>query len=102
MNKQGQIVNGKVVGGIEWTKTILPDGTERQGYTWNPVAGCKHACRWTMPDGSVAVCYAETVAEKVAGSAYPHGFSHHYWHPKRLNEPLGLKEPAKIFMDSMS
>ena len=36
MNKQGKLVNGKVVGGIEWVKTVLPDGTERQGYTWNP------------------------------------------------------------------
>lgn len=88
MNKQYKSPDSR---GIEWTD-----------YTWNPVAGCRHACRWTMPDGSVAICYAETVAERVAGSAYPNGFTHHYWHPKRLNEPLGLKEPAKIFMDSMS
>lgn len=84
MNKQGPKA-------IEWTD-----------YTWNPVGGCPHQCRWKMPDGTTAVCYAETVAEKVAVSSYPHGFNHHYWHPERLDEPLKLKEPAKIFLDSMS
>lgn len=84
MNKQGP-------NGIEWTD-----------YTWNPVGGCPHGCRWTMPDGEVAVCYAETVAEGVASASYPQGFAHHYWHPERLDEPLKLKEPSKIFLDSMS
>jgi protein gp37 len=102
MNKQGKLVDNKVLGGIEWVKTFLPDGTERQGYTWNPVGGCQHACRWQMPDGTIAQCYAETVAERVAQSAYPHGFEHHYWNPKTLNKPLSIKAPAKIFMDSMS
>jgi protein gp37 len=55
-----------------------------------------------MPDGSIAACYAEGVAERVAQSAYPHGFAHHYWHPARLEEPLRLKQPARIFLDSMS
>jgi protein gp37 len=77
--------------GIEWTD-----------YTWNPVGGCQHACRWQMPDGSVAVCYAETVAERLATSAYPDGFAHHYWRPEILQEPLKVKQPAKIFLDSMS
>lgn len=102
MNKQGRLENGKVVGGIEWTKTILPDGTERQGFTWNVIRGCQHGCRWTMPDGSIAECYAETIAERVAQRAYPHGFEHHYWHPEALDEPLKLKTPSKIFLDSMS
>lgn len=103
MNKQGKIVDGKVVGGIEWTKTVLPDGTESQGYTWNPVGGCKHACRWTMPDGSIAICYAESTANTMRSDKfYPDGFEHHYWHPDRLDEPLKLKKPAKIFLDSMS
>jgi protein gp37 len=77
--------------GIEWTD-----------YTHNPIAGCQHGCRWTMPDGSVAECYAETVAERVAGSAYPHGFEHHYWHPRLLDDPLRLKRPARIFIGSMA
>ncbi len=77
--------------GIEWTD-----------YTFNPIGGCKHACRWTMPDGSIAKCYAEEVAEGVAQSAYPHGFQHHYWKPDTLTAPANLKKPAKIFIDSMS
>lgn len=89
--------------GIEWTRIKdNPDAEARTGYTWNPVAGCKHGCRWTMPDGQVAICYAETVAEGVAKHAYQHGFEHHYWHPDKLDEPLKVKRPAGIFMDSMS
>lgn len=106
MNKQGKIVNGKVVGGIEWTKTVLPDGTEQRGYTWNPIGGCAHACRWIMPrkDGKevIAECYAENVAEGVAGKAYPQGFAHHYWHPELLNKPFNQKTPSRIFMGSMA
>lgn len=103
MNKQGKLIDGKVVGGIEWTKTVLPDGTEQQGYTWNPVGGCRHACRWTMPDGSEAICYAEAQAERHRSDRfYPYGFEHHYWHPERLDAPLKVKEPARIFLDSMS
>jgi len=55
-----------------------------------------------MPDGSIAECYAETIAERVAQRAYPNGFEHHYWNPNILDEPLKLKEPARIFLDSMS
>jgi len=106
MNKQGKLVkdNGKtkVVDGIEWTKTVLPDGNERQGYTSNPVAGCQHKCRWQMPDGSIAICYAEEVANGIASANYPNGFESHYWFPERLQEPFSLKEPARIFIDSMS
>ena len=88
MNKQKKSDSQR---GIEWTD-----------YTWNPIGGCKHACRWTMPDGTVARCYAEAVAEGVARHAYPEGFAHHYWNPSKLDEPLKLKTPAKIFLDSMS
>lgn len=102
MNKQGKLVNGRVVGGIEWVKTMLPDGTERQGYTVNPVGGCRHACRWKMPDGTIAECYAETTAQGAARDAYPHGFAHHYWRPDALKEILNQKTPARIFADSMS
>jgi protein gp37 len=55
-----------------------------------------------MPDGSVARCYAEAIAEGVAQNAYPHGFAHHYWRPSALDEPLKLKAGARIFLDSMS
>lgn len=91
MNKQAKYKNGQLVGrGIEWTD-----------FTWNPIGGCKHGCRWEMPDGSIAICYAEEVAKKF-NTTYPHGFEYHYWHPERLDEPLKLKEPARIFLDSMS
>jgi protein gp37 len=87
-DKQGNITKRL----IEWTD-----------WTWNPVAGCPHACRWSMPDGTVAICYAEKTAESYpAMNHYPAGFDHHYWHPHRLEEPLKVKEPAKIFLDSMS
>lgn len=61
-----------------------------------------HRCRWEMPDGSIAECYAETTAERVAQAAYPEGFEHHYWRPELLKEPLKQKKPSKIFLDSMS
>ena len=102
MNVQGRLADGKVVGGIEWTKTVLPDGSERRGYTWNPVGGCLHDCHWVMADGSVAQCYAKTVAEGVARSAYAEGFEAHYWHPGRLEAPLKVSQPVRIFLDSMS
>jgi protein gp37 len=54
-----------------------------------------------MPDGSIATCYAEDVAKKFR-RAYPQGFEHHYFRPRKLKDPLKVKEPSKIFMDSMS
>jgi len=87
MNKQ----RTKTGRGIEWTD-----------FPWNRVGGCPHDCRWEMPDGSIAGCYAKAVAEGVARAAYPEGFEHHYWHPHRLEEPLKLKTPGRIFLDSMS
>ncbi len=95
MNKQGP-------NGIEWLNYKRSDGTTRYGYTWNPIAGCNHGCRWEMPDGTTAICYAELIASRVAQAHYPHGFAHHYWHPERLPEPLKVKEPAHIFPDSMA
>lgn len=88
MNKQAKSATKR---GIEWTE-----------YTWNPVGGCQHGCRWEMPDGTIAECYAETVAERVAQSSYPNGFEYHYWRPELLNEPLALAKPSRIFLDSMS
>lgn len=88
MNKQQKPSGSR---GIEWTD-----------YTWNPVQGCQHGCKWTMPDGSVAECYAETIAKRVAQKSYPHGFEHHYWSPYKLQEPQKLQEPSRIFLDSMS
>jgi protein gp37 len=88
MNKQAKSPSKR---GIEWTD-----------YTWNPVGGCLHGCRWEMPDGTIAECYAEIVAERVAQSAYPSGFEHHYWRPEQLEKPLSVAKPSRIFIDSMS
>ncbi len=77
--------------GIEWTDRTV-----------NSTGGCKHRCRWQMPDGSVAVCYAETVAENLAQAAYPHGFEHHYWRPHLLEALKAGREPELRFVDSMS
>jgi protein gp37 len=79
--------NGILIsGGIEWTDA-----------TWNVIRGCPQKCKWVMPNGKIAKCYAETCAEGVASRAYPNGFEFHYWHPERLEEPLKEKEPLKIF-----
>lgn len=92
MNKQLKIKNGKVVGrGIEWCDL-----------TWNYLGGCEHRCAWDMPNGERAICYAKDVALGVAQPFYPHGFEHHYTHPDRLDEPFRAKQPARIFVDSMS
>lgn len=77
--------------GIEWTD-----------YTHNPIAGCFHRCRWQMPDGTTAVCYAEDVAGSIASPAYPEGFEHHYWKPAKLQAPRNLKTPSRIFIGSMA
>lgn len=102
MNLQGKLNNGKVTGGIEWTKTVNPDGTETRGATSNPVKGCKHRCRWQMPDGTITICYAENVANGVAQSSYPNGFEYHYWQPAELDKWIADKKPKRIFWDSMS
>lgn len=92
MNQQFEIKGGKKVNNrIEWCD-----------FSWNPIGGCQHACRWQMPDGQVAICYAEEVAEGLAQKAYADGFASHYWRPHMLKEPARVKWPARIFMDSMS
>jgi len=78
--------------GISWTD-----------YTHNVIGGCKHGCRWEMPDGDIAVCYAETTAQRFpASNAYKEGFDHHYWRPHMLQQPRRIKEPSFIFADSMA
>jgi protein gp37 len=92
----------KAPGGIEWTRIPRPDGTLRKGYTWNPLTGCLHGCAWRMPDGRQAECYAKTVAERLATSAYPGGFATVRFHADRLDAPLTLTEPSGIFAGSMT
>lgn len=55
-----------------------------------------------MPDGKIAECYAENVAEGIASPTYPLGFKNHYWKPQLLSEPARMKERAGIFVGSMA
>lgn len=96
MNRQGTIENQN--GGIEWTHIFGP----RTGWTSNPVKGCQHACRWRMPDGKLAICYAETTAERFPGKWYAKGFGTISFDPTELEAIRKLKAPAGIFIDSMS
>jgi protein gp37 len=85
--------------GIEWTNVHGPN----TGYTWNVIQGCRHDCHWKMPDGTIAECYAKTIADKFRSPSFMvGGFEHHYYHPDRLDEPLKLQKPAGIFLDSFS
>lgn len=61
---------------IEWTD-----------YTWNPITGCLHGCWY---------CYAKKLFTRFGRSFEP------IFHPERLNEPLELKIPSKIFCCSVS
>ena len=87
-------------GGIEWCRIVLSDGTVLRGFSWNPITGCAHLCRWKT-DGGLAICYAEEIANRFT-KLYPRGFSDVVFHPNRLGDPLAVKSPAGIFLDSMS
>lgn len=96
MNKQNKPNGGR---GIEWTHTY----GAYEGYTANPIRGCKHDCQWRMPDGDIAVCYAKTVAERLAPKTYPNGFAH--IQSIDMGELAAIertKGRAGIFIDSMS
>lgn len=70
---------------IEWTDV-----------TWNPASGCEvvsEGCKY---------CYAKTLSDNKRGTAaFPNGFDLTL-RPHKLKEPLKLKEPARIFVNSMS
>lgn len=87
----------KSPGGIEWCRIY-----GRRGFTLNPIRGCTHQCGWLMPDGTVSLCYAKTIAERLLPKAYPGGFENVTYHPAELNALTSLKDPAGIFLDSMS
>jgi protein gp37 len=70
---------------IEWTDK-----------TWNPAAGCDHV------SPGCDHCYAETIANRFAGSkAFPDGFKLTL-HPERLEDPLRWRKPCRVFVNSMS
>lgn len=67
---------------IEWTD-----------YTWNPTSGC------TKKSKGCIHCYGEALAHRFWGERK---FSDVRCHPEKLDEPLKLRKPAKIFVNSMS
>lgn len=72
---------------IEWTEK-----------TWNPITGC------TKISPGCAHCYAETMTRRLCAMGvrkYRNGFTP-TTHSETLEEPLGWKEPADIFVCSMS
>lgn len=73
--------------GIEWTDA-----------TWNPVTGC------TEVSAGCDHCYAKTFAERfrgVPGHHFERGFDVQL-RPDRLDLPLRLRRPRRIFVNSMS
>ena len=71
--------------GIEWTE-----------HTWNPVTGCSQV------SPGCDNCYALAIAERMRGTkAFPDGFDVTL-RPHRLRDPLRWKQPARIFVNSMS
>ncbi|MGK7935631.1 MAG: DUF5131 family protein [Xenococcaceae cyanobacterium] len=70
---------------IQWTS-----------YTWNPVTGCQKV------SPGCANCYAERLAHTRLKRYYPQGFHKVTLHPERLEQPLKLKKPREIFVNSMS
>ncbi len=76
------------------TKTKI-DWTEK---TWNPVTGC------TKISPGCLHCYAERMAFRckcMGLEKYKNGFNLAV-HPETLNEPLRIKKPTMIFVNSMS
>lgn len=89
---------------VQFNTKTLSRGIEWCTRTENPVGGCKHGCRWQMPDGTTAVCYAEQLANfGVAKAGYPDGFEAHYWRGEQgLRNLVSGKRADLIFCDSMS
>jgi Protein of unknown function (DUF5131) len=78
--------------GVGMNKTPIRWST----YTWNCWSGCERispACRF---------CYAETKAERMRSTpTLPNGFELTY-RPHKLQDPLKIKEPALVFVNSMA
>lgn len=62
---------------IEWTD-----------YVWNPVRGCLHNCPY---------CYGKRIDKRFGDGSFTPTF-----HPERLQEPLKVKKPSRIFVGSMA
>ena len=57
-------------------------------YTWNPVRGCLHNCPY---------CYAARIDKRFGDGNFRPTF-----YPERLQEPLKVKKPSRIFVGSMA
>ena len=57
------------------------------GYSWNPVTGCLHGCPY---------CYAKKIAMRFDGHFDP------TFHEERLDGPMKVKKPSRIFLGSMT
>ena len=64
-------------------------------HTWNPVTGC------TQVSPGCDRCYAKAIAEQRRGPAFPSGFDITL-RPHKLREPAKWREPAMVFVNSMS
>lgn len=63
------------------------DAVEWAGWTWNPVTGCLHGCRY---------CYAREIALSASmHAAYPIGFDP-LFHHERLDAPSNTKIPQEV------
>jgi protein gp37 len=67
---------------IEWTNR-----------TWNPVTGC------TKVSQGCKHCYAERLADRFWGDR---PFTDVRVHPERLDQPMSIRRPSMIFVNSMS
>jgi len=56
--------------------------------SWNPITGCLNNCPFP--------CYARAFYHRFSWSFLPQ------FHPDRLDEPIKLKQPARIFVGSVS
>ena len=78
---------------IPWVQN--PDGS--QGYTWNPITGCSPASE------GCTRCYAAAMAKRLqamGAPGYENGFAVTF-HPDRLDQPMKVKKPSRIFVCSM-
>ncbi len=57
-------------------------------YSWGIVRGCLHACPY---------CYARRMDKRFGDGSFTPTF-----HPERLQEPLKVKKPSRIFVGSMA
>ena len=81
-------------GGVELVNTTPISWTEK---TWNPISGC------TPISEGCANCYAKRMAQRLRGRCgYPEDDPFRVtFHPDRLEQPLKLKKPSRIFVCSM-